>query len=87
MVRVLRFAFDRYCAFNQYSCLIMDHFHKSALDREKCKVIAFILQDLYLSGLQRAHQRGVSIENFEQAVHSGQLYAVDIGAEQFLFGS
>lgn len=65
----------------------MDHFHESALDREEGQVIAFIFEDLYLSSFERANQRGMTIQHFEQTVHSGQLHAVNISAEQFLLGS
>jgi len=87
MMHGLRFAFDRYCAFNQYGYLIMDHFHESALDREEGQVIAFIFQDFYLSSLERADQRGMAIQHFEQPVYSGQLHTVCLGTEQFLLWS
>src|SRR5258708_4214788 len=80
-------AIDLIVNVNQYGYLIMDHFHEPALDREECKVIAFVFQDFYLAGFQGAHQRGMTIQHFEQTVYSGQLHTVYFGAEQFLLWS
>lgn len=85
-VSVFLFAFDSRCAFDQYRYHVMDDFHEPALDREEGKVIALVFEDFYLACLQRAHQRGMAVQHFEQPIHTGQLHAIHFGAEQLLLG-
>src|ERR1700748_539279 len=79
-------AFNGYCAFNQYGDLIVNDFYEATLDREIGEVVVLVLQNLYPAGFQGADQRRMSVEHFKQAVYAGQLYAIHVGAEQFLLG-
>jgi len=78
---------DSSSAFNQYSGLIAQHFYKTALDIEKCQVIAFIFQHFYPSGCQCAYQRSVFIKHFKLTGYTRQLNAIHFTTEQLFFRS
>src|SRR5581483_6912753 len=67
----LRFSFIGYCAFHQNGNGIVNDFDEATLDREIGEMIAPILENLNAASFQRAYQRSMSVQHFEQTVYTG----------------
>ena len=72
---------NRHGSFHQNRYVVVDHFHKPALDRETRRIgDGFVPEDLQVACFEGGHQRGMFFQYLKHPVFTGKLYAVYIAA-------